>query len=50
MGYSFSEAETVFADPLALTGFDPNHSDKEDRFITMGIICGTAQWSKLRRD
>jgi uncharacterized DUF497 family protein len=27
---------TVFADPLALTGFDPDHSDSEDRFITMG--------------
>ena len=26
-GVSFHEAETVFADPLALTGYDPDHSD-----------------------
>jgi uncharacterized protein len=29
-GVSFPEAQTVFGDPLALTGIDP------DRFITMG--------------
>ena len=33
---SFQEAETVFGDPLALTGCDPGHSHEEDRFITMG--------------
>ena len=35
-GVSFTEAETVFADPLALTGYDPDHSNEEDRYITMG--------------
>ena len=35
-GVPFTEAETVFADPLALTGYDPDHSDDEDRYITMG--------------
>jgi uncharacterized DUF497 family protein len=35
-GVSFPEAATVFRDPLSLTGFDPNHSDDEDRFVTMG--------------
>jgi uncharacterized protein len=35
-GVSFGEAVTVFADPLSLTGYDPGHSDDEDRFITMG--------------
>jgi len=35
-GVPFTEAETVFADPLALTGYDPDHSDEEDRYITMG--------------
>lgn len=35
-GVTFLEAQTVFADPLALTGYDPDHSDAEDRFITMG--------------
>jgi uncharacterized DUF497 family protein len=35
-GVSFLEAETVFADPLALTGYDPDHSEVEDRYIIMG--------------
>ena len=33
---SFPEAMTVFGDPLGLTGYDPDHSTDEDRFITMG--------------
>ena len=36
-GVSFVEAMTVFADPLALTGYDPAHSIGEDRYITMGL-------------
>jgi uncharacterized protein len=36
-GVSFAEAMTALADPLALTGFDPDHSDDEDRYITMGL-------------
>jgi uncharacterized DUF497 family protein len=36
-GVSFAEAMTVFADPLSLTGFDPDHSHDEDRYITMGV-------------
>ena len=36
-GVSLSEAMTVFGDPLSLTGYDPDHSDDEDRFITMGL-------------
>ena len=35
-GVGFSEAQTVFGDPLSLTGYDPNHADEEDRYITMG--------------
>jgi uncharacterized DUF497 family protein len=35
-GVSFSEAATVFGDPLAITYFDPDHSDEEDRFLTFG--------------
>lgn len=34
---SFEEASTVFADPLAVTIYDPDHSDDEDRFITLGL-------------
>ena len=35
-GVTFEEAATVFDDPLALTGYDPDHSSEEDRFLTMG--------------
>jgi uncharacterized protein len=35
-GVSFQEAATVFGDPLAITYFDPDHSDEEDRYITFG--------------
>ncbi|HSE88971.1 MAG TPA: BrnT family toxin [Candidatus Binatia bacterium] len=34
---SFAEAASVFLDPLALSFFDPDHSDEEDREITIGI-------------
>jgi uncharacterized DUF497 family protein len=33
---SFAEAASVFLDPLALTFCDPDHSDEEDREITIG--------------
>ncbi len=33
---SFDEASTVFSDPLALTIYDPVHSNDEDRYITLG--------------
>lgn len=36
-GVLFAEAMTVFADPLSLTGYDPDHSESEDRFLTMGF-------------
>jgi uncharacterized protein len=35
-GVSFAEAVTVLADPLSLTGYDPDHSEDEDRYITIG--------------
>jgi uncharacterized DUF497 family protein len=35
-GVSFGEATTVFGDPLAATIRDDEHSDEEDRFITIG--------------
>ena len=35
-GVEFGEAATVFGDPLALTFFDPDHSDDEDRYLTFG--------------
>ena len=35
-GVSFEEAPTVFRDPVAVTYPDPDHSDEEDREITIG--------------
>jgi len=35
-GVSFSEATTVFADPLELTISDPDHSSGEYRFLSIG--------------
>jgi uncharacterized protein len=36
-GISFDDAMTVFADPLALTIFDTDHSGEEDRWVTLGL-------------
>ena len=36
-GISFEEAATALRDPMAVTGYDPDHSLDEDRFITIGI-------------
>jgi uncharacterized DUF497 family protein len=36
-GITFVEAATVFGDPLAITFYDPDHSDNEDRFLTIGL-------------
>ena len=36
-GVAFDEAATVFRDSRAVTIFDPDHSEVEDRWITMGI-------------
>lgn len=33
---TFAEAAAVFLDPLAVTFDDPDHSEAEDRFITIG--------------
>jgi uncharacterized protein len=35
-GVSFSDAMTVFYDPLAKVTSDPDHSEDEDRFILIG--------------
>ena len=35
-GVAFSEAATVFRDPLSITAYDPDHSEEEARFITVG--------------
>ena len=35
-GVSFDEAKTVFDDPLYVDFCDPDHSDKEHRYIIVG--------------
>ena len=36
-GVSFEEARSVFLDESAAEAFDPDHSQREDRFILVGI-------------
>lgn len=36
-GVSFHEAATIFGDPLAITFPDPDHSEEEDRSVTLGL-------------
>lgn len=36
-GVTFSEAITVFGDPLEVTMLDPTHSEGEFRFLSLGI-------------
>lgn len=35
-GVSFEDAATVLADPLALTVYDEEHSETEERWVTVG--------------
>ena len=34
---SFEEATTVFRDVFSATGYDPDHSIDENRFVTFGV-------------
>ena len=36
-GISFEEASTALRDDFSATGHDPDHSEDEDRFVTLGI-------------
>jgi uncharacterized DUF497 family protein len=35
-GVGFEQAATVFSDPLAVSIYDEDHSDQEERWITLG--------------
>jgi hypothetical protein len=39
-GVSFEEAVSVFYDPLSATFDDPDNSDDESRFVTIGFSAG----------
>ncbi|MBQ6407982.1 MAG: BrnT family toxin [Butyrivibrio sp.] len=41
-GIDFETAARVFADPHRIEKYDSNHSEEEDRYITIGEINGTA--------
>lgn len=51
-GVSFRLATSVFRDPLALTIFDDEHSEQEERWVTLGraengqtlVVVHTSQW------
>jgi uncharacterized DUF497 family protein len=53
---AFEEAVTVFGDPLASTITDPDHSEEEARFITLGrstnetmiVVCHTDRAGRVR--
>jgi hypothetical protein len=36
-GISFEEATTILGDPLSITSPDPDHSQEEARWITIGV-------------
>jgi uncharacterized DUF497 family protein len=36
-GVSFHEASTVFLDLRSMSFYDPDHSDDEDRFVSLGV-------------
>ena len=48
-GVSFEQGSTVFEDPLEITIDDPDHSEEEERWLTMGcsrdglllVVCHT---------
>ncbi len=53
---TFEEAVTVFGDPLASTITDPDHSEDEATFITLGlstnetviVVCHTDRGGRVR--
>ena len=55
-GVAFTEAQTVFGDPLEVTILDPDHSDGEFRFLSLGrseagrllVVSYTERGSRVR--
>lgn len=55
-GVSFEDAVTVFDDPMAVTRDDPDHSEDERRFVTMGsskagrllVVCHCDRTDRIR--
>ena len=34
---AFDDAQSIFEDPLSLSMIDPDHSDQEERWLTIGM-------------
>ena len=49
-GVGFSEAMTVFGDPLEVMIPDPRHSDAELRFVSIGLLKRAGCWSSPTRN
>jgi hypothetical protein len=55
-GVAFEEASTVFDDPFSITIEDDEHSDKEERFVTIGrsdsgrlvVVCHCDREQRIR--
>ncbi len=55
-GVCFEEAATIFDDPFSLTIYDPEHSQDEERFVTVGlsdqgnllVVCHCDRDNKIR--
>ena len=55
-GVSFEEAVTVFDDPASITVDDPDHSEDERRFVTIGfsdrvrllVVCHCDRSNRIR--
>ena len=55
-GVSFDDAVTVFDDPMAVTQDDPDHSEDERRFVTIGsskaghllVVCHCDRLDRIR--
>lgn len=55
-GVPFAEAATVFGDPFAASISDPDHSEGEERFVTIGhsarnrliVVCHTEEGDTVR--
>lgn len=48
-GVSVDEAASVFHDPLAATGADPDHSEGEERMVTFGVSSSRTALSRSPR-
>ena len=47
-GVSFSEAQSVFDDPLYIDFYDPDHSDREERYLEERyLIVGESKQGRL---